>query len=153
MSSSEPDQKRQPRRQFAVASLAAGAVLLSLSFVPALSSGKERWSTEKARDYQQASLEIQELTHELVNKSPDDMSRETSTKYRDAMDNYESLRSQLEDARSRRGTSAAVLRVLGAGLMIAGILSFLSTVRRQRKFDGVHLRRVESPATEAEVSG
>ena len=132
MSSSESQPKRQQLRKFAAASIAAGAVVLALSYLPALSSGKERWTTEKARAYQKSSLEIQTLTHKLVSTSPDEMSREASNQYRAAMDNYEALRGELEAARSRPMTLAAILRVLSLALILAGAVAGLSTVRRER---------------------
>jgi hypothetical protein len=111
------------------------------------SPGDGVWPAEKASAYRQASLKIQELTHELGNLSPDDVSREEAEQFRSAMDNYESIRAELESAQNRhRAAWGPWLRICGFFLLIASAFFYFATLRFPlRGMKGVHLHR-KSPS-------
>ena len=53
-------------------------MLVGLSFLPASCDRRERWTNGSSkREYQDASMQIQQLTHELGSQSPDTASRDT----------------------------------------------------------------------------
>jgi hypothetical protein len=143
MASSKTAPSTDGVRQFSFGAILFGVALFLTSFLPALSAGSERWTSEKALEYQKASEQIQRLTHEVAKQSPDATSRESSDQFQHAIDHFESLRGELEDARGRKGTLATVLRILGGTLAVVGLIGATSTVRRTKREHGVHLRRTE----------
>jgi hypothetical protein len=121
----------------------AGGVLAAASWLPVFSPSDGVWPAEKASAYRQASLKIQELTHELGNLPPEDLSREDAEQFRSAMDNYESIRAELESAQQRhRAAWGPLLRIGGFFLLIASAFLYFATLRLPlRGMKGVHLQR------------
>lgn len=152
MSSSSQGTSTAGIRKFSIGAILIGLAIAALSFLPSLAAGTKRWTPDKAREFQKASLEIQELSHTVVSQTPDSASRETSTRFQKAIDNFESLRTELEEARSHNGSLAAVLRLLGGTLIVGGIVGCLATIRIPKGESGVHLRR-NPPSAGGEISG
>ena len=102
MASSEigPGPQRSPKA--ALAAVALGILLVGLSFLPALAGQRERWTKEQATAYQDASMKIQQLTHELGNQSPDTASRAKEAEFQQAINRFQDLRTELNEARADR---------------------------------------------------
>ena len=118
-----------PAPAAAIGILLAGLVLTAVSFAPLFQSGSERWTADRAREYQDASLEIQELTHELGGRSPESAKREDSQKLNDALQHFQVLQQELKDAQAQSGGLAVLLRAAGIVLMVVGVVMFV--VRRR----------------------
>ncbi len=131
MASSEPERHRQRSRQIALAVLLTGVGLFGCSFLPAFASGATRWSSEQARQYQEASMQIQKLTHQLGQQTPDTATQSPSVEFKKALDRFQRLQGELNDARSKNGFWAMTLRVVGVVLGIAGITNLISATPKQ----------------------
>jgi hypothetical protein len=121
MASNEPVSGEKDSRKAGLATAIVGILLVGASFVPALTGSSERWTTEQASAYQDASMRIQKLTHDLGNQSPDSASRDTDVEFEKALDHFHDLRAELNDARNDRGYLKMALRVIGGTLGIAGL--------------------------------
>ena len=58
MASSDHDQQQRSRRVAGAATL-LGVALIGISFLPAVAGERDRWTNERAREYQDASMQIQ----------------------------------------------------------------------------------------------
>jgi len=141
MSSNDPRHGAESLARFALPAVIVGMALFALSFLPLFTSGRERWTKQQALELQQASMRIQELTHQLGSQTPDTASRQTSQDYRQALDHYEDLQSQLKDARGRSGSLGPVMRILGLLLAIGGAVSFFATKRKSTDLRPIHTVR------------
>ena len=131
MASSEPERHRQRSQQIALAVFLTGVGLLGCSFLPAFASGSTRWSSDQARQYQDASMQIQKLTHQLAQQSPDTATQSSSVEFKKALDHFQQLQGELSDARSQSGIWAMTLRVVGVVLGIAGITNLIAATPKQ----------------------
>lgn len=116
--------------RYALPAIVLGGLLLGISFLPSLAGGHARWTKDQALEYQQASMRIQELTHDLGSQSPDTASPATTVEFRAALDHFHNLESQLKDAREQSGHGATVLRVVGLLLAIGGTISLVPKKRK-----------------------
>lgn len=130
MPSSDPEPRSS---RTGLAAVLLGMLLVALSFLPAIAGERARWTTERAREYQNASLRIQQLTHELGDQQPDDAGRATEEEYRAAIDHFQDLQAELHQARSDRGLLKTALRVLGGGLVVGGMVRHLAARREHRE--------------------
>jgi hypothetical protein len=130
MATSEPECGSVRSRKYALAAVLVGAALTAISFLPALVGGTERWTTDQAREYQNASMQIQKLTHELGGQSPDTASRETSVEFEAAINRFQDLRAKLVDARARSRIWPTTLRVVGIVFVIAGLANYFAAARK-----------------------
>jgi hypothetical protein len=129
MAPSEPPAEAGLRSKWFVVAVLGGVSLVALSFLPAFASGKARWTPDKARAYQEASVKIQELSHKVAQESPDTVSRATSDEVNEALDNFDQLRHELESVRSQSGLWAIALRAIGICLVALGIAGYVASTR------------------------
>ncbi len=116
----------------------AGSMLFALSFLPVLSGGRERWTTDQALAYQAASMQIQEFSHQMVGDKPAIAQHQAAEGFRNALYNFQALRTKLNDARSRSNSWAMLLRAVGIVTVATGAVSFLyKVVQKQRSTEGL----------------
>ena len=130
MAINEPERGSVRSRKYALAAVLVGAALAAISFLPALAGGQDRWTAHEARQYQDASMQIQKLTHDLGSQSPDAASRKTSVEFEAAINRFQDLRIKLDDARARSRIGSTTLRVVGIVLVIAGLANYVAATRK-----------------------
>ena len=131
MASSDLDQQQQRSRRVAFAATALGVALIAISFLPAVAGERDRWTNARARESQDASMQIQKLTHKLGEQQPETANRATEVEYQQAIGHFQNLQTELNEARSDRGILKIALRVCGAALGLAGIAYLLAAQRDQ----------------------
>lgn len=129
MPNSESDHVPVRSQRWGVAAIVVGLVLACLSFLPAFSGGSERWTSDEARAYQDASMKIQNLTHQLGSEQPETVSRNSSADFEKAIEDFQELRSKLEEARDRSGLWGTTLRLAGVALLFVGAARLWSARR------------------------
>jgi flagellar basal body-associated protein FliL len=127
MSRSEPKADSSQPQIASLIALVVGVILTAASFLPAFQPPAERWTTEQAREYQAASLQIQELTHSAASKTPDTATRDDERKMQDALAHFQELQQNLEAARNQSASLAVLLRTAGVLLLIGGAVLYLMT--------------------------
>jgi hypothetical protein len=143
MPSSKPQRGADDSARYALPAMILGGALFAISFLPLFAGGRERWTKEQALELQQASMRIQELTHQLSTQTPDTATKNTSQDFKQALDHFESLQVELKKARSHSGSLGAVLRIAGLLLVVGGGVGYVVT--RQKKT--AELRPVHSVRT------
>jgi hypothetical protein len=130
MASNEPQLARNRSRPLALGAVLLGVALVAVSFLPVLASGRDRWTNDDAREYQETSMQIQTLTHHLGSQTPETASRDKSDEFKHAVDQFQQLRTKLESAQARSAIWPTTLRVVGLVVGLAGIVNFFSTMQK-----------------------
>ena len=131
MASSDLDPDQQRSRRASIAATVLGAALVGISFLPAVAGERERWTNERAREYQDASMRIQKLTHQLGEQKPDTAARHTEVEFQKAMGRFQDLQTELNQARNDGGLLKMTLRAIGGVLGVAGIAYFFASRRKE----------------------
>jgi uncharacterized protein HemX len=126
MAMSEPKTDSARPQVAALAAILAGLVLAAASFLPMFQSGSERWTNDRAREYQDAALEIQNLTHHAASQSPDTASRADAEKLDQALSHFQGLQQELDAARSQSAGLGMLLRIVGVLLAIVGSVLYVA---------------------------
>lgn len=124
MAMSEPKTDSARPQVAALAAILAGLVLAAASFLPTFQSGSEQWTNDRAREYQEAALQIQNLTHHAASQTPDTATRADSEKLDRALTHFQDLQQELESARSQSLGLGVLLRVVGVLLAVGGSILY-----------------------------
>jgi hypothetical protein len=122
MVDNEPDQ--QPARHLSMAAvlLAAGILLLVVSFFwPGQSASRAAWSPEQAKAYQAASLKLHNLSQETVATAGSNSEKALRERLAQAETEYKAIRSQLDSAIDRPKHITHALRIAGTLMAVAGL--------------------------------
>jgi predicted negative regulator of RcsB-dependent stress response len=126
MAQSEPKADSARPQVAALAAILAGLVFVGVSFLPTFQSGSERWTNDRAREYQDAALAIQNLSHHAATQTPDTASRADAEKLEQALAHFQNLQQELETARSQSAGLGVLLRVVGVLLAIGGSILYVA---------------------------
>src|SRR5688572_27432172 len=126
MASIEPKADSARLQIAALAAILAGIVLAIASFLPMFQSAGQRWTKDRAIEYQEASLAIQNLGHEVSAQSPENASRAESEKLNNALAHFRQLQQELETARSESLSIGVLLRVVGVLSAIGGVICYIA---------------------------
>lgn len=131
---------RMDQRSSPFVLVSVGIALLGLSFANFLQGGgRSEWTDEKALQYQQAATTFHHLAHEAGHSGGSEDALRQKENLRQAQSDFERLRVELETARHRSIHWPTLLRIAGAALGIAGIVTYFSTRRKaQRELAGLH---------------
>lgn len=126
MAMSEPKIDSARPQVAALAAILTGLVLAAASFLPTFQSGSEQWTNDRAREYQEAALQIQNLTHHAASQTPDTATRADSQKLDQALTHFQDLQQELEAARSQSLGLGVLLRVVGVLLAVGGSILYVA---------------------------
>lgn len=126
MARSEPKADSARSQVGALATILAGIVLAVASFLPMFQSADARWTNDRAREYQDAALAIQNLSHDAGKATPDTATRADAEKLNDALTHFQQLQQELESARSQSLSLGVLLRVVGVLLAIVGTVLYIA---------------------------
>ena len=98
-----------------------GMLLIGLSFVwPRMFPPQAAWPDDKAEAYQAASAELHRLSIQTGTAAPENQTRAARDQLADAQANYATLRTELDDVRSRPARIGIILRYSGILLAVVG---------------------------------
>lgn len=104
--------------------LIAGVALIALSmFWPSsASAGRSNWSPQQAKQYQQASARLHELSHAPEHPTPaQTLAHDRELKQAEA--EFGAMRADLDTALGSSGKTTTILRLAGAVLIITGCIA------------------------------